>query len=159
MSIYFRGEAVDSLTAIGEPALPAVASLIQWALAPRVIRGSVESPGLDRLFVDLAAIDVFQRMRVAGAVSQLGRGAFPAIAALLAAPDGERRKLGVAILSEKALPIAADLLKSDKCRERTLGFQMFQDMWPVADKDILLQLRNLGCTEMDVLALPASWAQ
>jgi hypothetical protein len=54
-------------------------------------------------------------MRVAGAVAQFGPAAAPAIAALLKSADGEERKLGVAILSENALPIASNLLKSRNC--------------------------------------------
>jgi len=49
-------------------------------------------------------------------------------AGLLISPDAEERKLGVAILSEHALPIASKLLSSPKCDERQLGFIILRDM-------------------------------
>jgi hypothetical protein len=44
-------------------------------------------------------------MRVAGAVARFGPAAAPEIVALLKSPDGEKRKLGVANLSEGTLAI------------------------------------------------------
>ena len=138
LNIQLRADAIDALAAIGPAAARSSTSLIQWALTVRVVpadAGSIE----DRdLFVDLVAIDVLERMRVAGAVAQFGLGAVPAVTALLASPDGEVRKLGVAILSENALPIAATLLKSGDCEDRRLGIALLFDLWPVVRKDQLI---------------------
>ena len=79
-------------------------------------------------------------MRVAGAVARFGPAAVPTVVALLT-PDGEKRKLGVAILSENALPIAAHLLKSRNCEDRKRGIAILADMWPVVAKEHLAALR------------------
>ena len=42
----------------------------------------------------------------------------------------------MAILSENALPIAAELLKSENCDEREIGIAILVDMWPVVPKNI-----------------------
>jgi hypothetical protein len=80
-------------------------------------------------------------MRVAGAVARFGPAAAPAIVALLKSPDDEKRKLGVAILSENALPLAAQLLKSRNCEDRKRGIAILADMWPVVAKEHLTELR------------------
>jgi hypothetical protein len=140
-SIRLRADAIDALTAIGEAAASSTAPLIQWALAVRVIPMNLDNVKDKELFVDLITIDVLERMRVAGAVARLGPAAAPAIVVLLKSPDGEKRKLGVAILNEHALPIAAQLLKSRKCEDRKRGIAILDDMWPVVAKEHLAELK------------------
>jgi hypothetical protein len=142
LNIHLRADAIDALTAIGEAAASSAAPLIQWALTVRVIPINLDNLKDERLFVDLITIDVLERMRVAGAIARLGPAASPAIVGLLKSPDGERRKLGVAILSENTLPIAASLLKSRKCDDRKRGIAILADMWPVLAKDHLAALKT-----------------
>jgi hypothetical protein len=145
-SIYLRAEAIDALSAIGEAAASSSEPLIQWALTVRVIPVNLDHLKDSRLFVDLITLDVLERMRVAGAVARFGPDAAPAIAALLKSPDGERRKLGVAILSEDALPLAARLLKSRNCEDRKRGIAILADMWPVVAKEHIAELNAaLAC--------------
>lgn len=99
----------------------------------------------NELFVDLITLDVLERMRVAGAVARFGPAAAPAVLALLKSPDGEKRKLGVAILNANALPIAARLLKSRSCEDRDGGLAILADMWPVVAKEHLAELNALVC--------------
>jgi hypothetical protein len=111
------------LTAIGEAAASSTVPLIEWALTVRVIPMNLDDLKDGELFVDLITIDVLERMRVAGAVARFGPAAAPAIVELLKSQDGEKRKLGVAILGEGALPIVAELLKSQKSLLRPIcGF-------------------------------------
>ena len=146
LSIYLRADAIDALTAIGEAAASSSQSLIQWALTVRVIPVNLDHLHDSQLFVDLITLDVLERMRVAGAVARFGPDAAPAIAALLKSPDGERRKLGVAILSEEALPLAARLLKSRNCEDRKRGIAILADMWPVVAKEHIAELNAaLAC--------------
>jgi hypothetical protein len=49
----------------------------------------------------------------------------------------------VAILSEGAIPIAADLLKSYNCDDRRLGIAILTDMWPVVPREHLTELKNM----------------
>jgi hypothetical protein len=140
-SIRLRADAIDALTAIGEAAASSTAPLIQWALAVRVIPMNLDNVKDKELFVDLITIDVLERMRVAGAVARLGPAAAPAIVALLKSPDGEKRKLGVAILNENALPIVAYLLKSRNCEDRKRGIAILADMWPVVAEEHLAELK------------------
>ncbi len=140
-SIHLRAEAIDALTAIGEAAASSAGPLMQWALTVRVIPTSLDNVKNDELFVDLLTLDVLERMRVAGAVARFGPAAAPAIVALLESPDGEKRKLGVAILNDNALPIAANLLKSRTCGDRERGLAILADMWPVVAKDHLAELK------------------
>jgi hypothetical protein len=141
LSIHLRADAIDALTAIGEAAASSAAPLIQWAVTVRVIPMNLDNVKNDELFVDLITLDVLERMRVAGAVARFGPVAAPAIVALLKSPDGEKRKLGVAILNENALPIAAYLLKSRNCEDRKRGIAILADMWPVVAKEHLAQLK------------------
>jgi hypothetical protein len=148
-SIRLRADAIDALTAIGEAAASSTAPLIQWALAVRVIPMNLDNVKDKELFVDLITIDVLERMRVAGAVARLGPAAAPAIVVLLKSPDGEKRKLGVAILNEHALPIAAQLLKSRNCEDRKRGLAILADMWPVVAKEHLADLRAVQVCNVD----------
>src|SRR5207245_1250920 len=107
--------------AIGPPAAPSTPRLIQWALMARVIPMDVNSREDEELYIDLVAIDILERMRVAGTVAQFGKSALLPVAISLASQDDEERKLAVAILSEHAPVIAASLLKSDNCESRQLG--------------------------------------
>jgi hypothetical protein len=142
--IQLRGGAIDSLGAIGDAAAPSAEPLIEWAFAIRVVPAQVKSPEIDRLFVDLVAIDVLEKMRIAGAVSQLGPGAAPAIQELLESPDFERRKFSVAILNAGVLPIAARLLKSEDCERRSLGASLMANMWPVIAVEHLSALKDIA---------------
>ena len=141
-NIHLRADAIDALSAIGEAAASSTVPLIQWALTVRVIPVNLDNLKDNELFVDLITIDVLERMRVAGAVAQFGSAAAPTVLALLKSPDGEKRKLGVAILSENALPIAAYLLKSRNCEDRKSGIAILADMWPVVAKDHLAKLKS-----------------
>ena len=85
---------------------------------------------------------MLERMRVAGAVARFGPDAAPVIVALLKSPDDEKRKLGVAILSDGALPIVADLLKSRKCEDRKRGIAILADMWRIVAKEHLAALKT-----------------
>ena len=141
LSIHLRADAIDALTAIGDAAASSAVPLIQWALTVRVIPINLDNLEDNRLFIDLITIDVLERMRVAGAVARFGPDAAPAIVALLKSPDGEKRKLGVAILSENALPLAAYLLKSRNCEDRKRGIAILADMWLVVAKEHLGNLK------------------
>jgi hypothetical protein len=140
--IQLRAEAIDGLAAIGEAAAPSSLILIQWALTVRVIPGNTGNINDEESFIDLVAMDVLERMRVAGAIAQFGRSSVLALAALLSSSDAEGRKLAVAILSEKALPIAAALLKSQECEDRKLGVAIVVDMWPVVPRNHLIELKR-----------------
>ena len=141
-NMQLRADAIDALTAIGEAAATSTVPLIQWALTVRFIPVNLDNLKDQELFVDLITTDVLERMRVAGAVARFGLAAAPAIAALLESSDGERRKLGVAILSENVLPIAAHLLKSGNCEDRKRGIAILADMWPVIAKNHLVELKS-----------------
>lgn len=144
--IALRADAIDALAAIGEAAASSSETLIQWALTIKVVPKDIAGAKDRERFIDLVAVDVLERMRVAGAVAQFGRGAIPAIVMLLASPDDEGRKLAVAMLDEKALPMAAALLKSQDCEERETGIAILADMWPVVARDHLITLENaLAC--------------
>ena len=142
LSIQLRADAIDALTAIGEAAASSAVPLIQWALTVRVIPMNPDNLKGHKLFVDLRTMDVLERMRVAGAVARFGPAAAPAIVALLKSPDDEKRKFGVAILSENALPIVAHLLKSRNCEDRKRGIAILADMWPVVAKEHLAALNT-----------------
>ena len=126
--ISIRSEAIDTLGWIGERAAPAAVALVKWALAERISMNIKRSPDNDEVFIELVAMDAEQRMRVAGAVAQLGHDTIPITANLLASSDASRRKLAIAILSQDALPVATDLLRSDICDDRQLGLQILKDM-------------------------------
>jgi len=144
--IEVRAKAVDALASMGGAASASADVLIEWALTVRVVPGNLETVERQSLFIDLVASDILERMRVAGVVAEFGPGAASAVADLLASTNADRRKFGVAILSERALPVAADMLKSAKCENRELGFAMFADMWPVIAPAHLVQLKSiLGC--------------
>jgi hypothetical protein len=141
-NMHLRAEAIDALTAIGEAAASSAGPLIQWALTVRFIPVNLDNLKDEGLFVDLIAMDVLERMRVAGAVARFGLAAAPTVAALLESSDDEKRKLGVAILNENALPIAAHLLKSRNCEDRKRGIAILADMWPVIAKNHLAELKS-----------------
>jgi hypothetical protein len=140
--IQCRADIVDLLGIMGEMAASSSAALMDWALAKRVIAPIRPDPVDNGLFVDLLAIDILERMRVAGAVARFGPAAVREIAIALKSGDGERRKLAVAILSENSLPVARILLKSEDCDDRMLGISILADMWPVIPKDHLKELKN-----------------
>jgi hypothetical protein len=153
--IQLRGDAIDALTAIGQAAAPSSMILIQWALTVRVIPGNGGGAADDPRFIDLMAIDILERMRVAAAIGRFGPGSASALAALLASADGEGRKLVVAILGEKALPIAVTLLKSEECEERKLGVAMLVAMWPVVPREHLFMVEKAAlCDQTERQTLP-----
>jgi hypothetical protein len=139
-NIQLRADAVDALGAIGAPAAASTPSLIQWALMVRVVPMDVTSREEEELYIDLIAIDVLERMRVAGAVALFGKSALLPVAMSLASKNDDERKLAVAILSEHAPPIAAALLKSENCESRKLGIAILMDMWPVVSADHIRDL-------------------
>jgi hypothetical protein len=142
LNIQLRADAVDALALIGPVADCSTKALIRWALTVRVIPASEQRVETDSLYVEMVGIDVLERMRVAGAVPELGKGALVAIAPLLASGNGEKRKLAVAILSERTLPLAVSLLKSPDCDEKKLGLSILGDMWPVVPETHLLNLKE-----------------
>jgi hypothetical protein len=141
--IQLHSNAVDCLGAIGKSAASSAKALTEWALATKVIPVHIRNQQEQDAFVDLVAIDALERMRVAGAIAQFTPSASLVIADLLKSPNEEARKLGVAILSDRALPIATALLKSKNCDEQKLGLQMIAVMWPVVDRDHLLDLYEI----------------
>ena len=144
--IETRAAAIDTLTLIGESASSASAPTIGWALIPKVIPDTIRSKDDEELFIELVMMDTEHRMRVAGAIGAFGKGASPAIALLLSSKDAEKRKLGVAILSQDALPIAADLLRSPRCDDQNLGLLILRDMGLVVAKSHLDSLQQMvGC--------------
>jgi hypothetical protein len=147
LDIGRRAESIDALASIGEAAATSSAVLIQWALTIRVVPGEKSSAEDQERFIELVTLDVLERMRVAGAIAQFKRRAIPAVAALLASPDDEERKLAVAILAENALPIAAELLKSENCEEREVGIAILVDMWPVVAREHLIALKERACPQ------------
>jgi hypothetical protein len=147
-NIELRADAIDALGAIGPRAAAATPTLIQWALMVRVIPMSLSTREDEELYINLIAVDVLERMRVAGAVALFGRSALGPVAISLASQNDEERKLAVAILSEHAPAIAASLLKSDNCESRKLGFAILMDMWPVVSADHLRDLS--GAVTCDV---------
>jgi hypothetical protein len=142
LNLSVRAGAIDALTAIGEAAASSTVPLIHWALAVRFIPVNLDNSESDAFFVDLITMDVLERMRVAGAVARFGAPAAPAIVGLLESPDGEERKLGVAILNANALPLAASLLKSGNCDDRKRGIAILADMWPVVAANHLAELKS-----------------
>ena len=101
-NIQLRADAVDALGSIGALAAASAPFLIQWALMVRVVPMNVTTREEEELYIDLIAVDVLERMRVAGAVALFGRSALVPVAAALASENSEERKLAVAILSEHA---------------------------------------------------------
>jgi len=143
LEIHVRSGAVDGLGAIGHAAAPAAEALLDWGLTLRVLPPD-GSPRHHPLYLELVAIDVLERMRVAGTVARLGSGAAPAVQKLIESKDDEKRKLAVAILSDAAVSIATDLMGSSKCENRILGLSLLTDMWPVVAKENLMALRSLA---------------
>lgn len=145
--IEFHSAAVDCLTAIGRSAASSATALTEWALKPKVFLDNIRNGKDQEAFIDLVGIDVLERMRVAGAIAQFAPEASLVIAKLLKSSDEDARKLGVAILSEHALPIATSLLKSESCTDQMLGLKIMTDMWPVVARDHLYDLEEiLPCT-------------
>jgi hypothetical protein len=142
VDIAIRGEAIDTLAVIGESASTSTLPLIRWAMTQRVVPGIIGNADDDELFIELVMMDTEQRMQVIGSIAEFGPNTAPVIAALVSSHDAERRKLGVAILSQGALPIAAELLRSSQCDERTLGFQVLKDLDLVVAKPYLDELMS-----------------
>jgi hypothetical protein len=139
--IQVRENAIDTLPFVGDAAASATVSLVRWALMVRVI--PPPEPGNREeyeLFVDLVTMDIEQRMRVIDAVAAFKYAAAPTLERLLKVPDDETRKLAVAILGGEALSLAADLLKSDDCKDQALGILMLKDMELVVARE---HLKNL----------------
>jgi hypothetical protein len=147
--IAVRSEAIDILTSLGESGAPAAKALVQWALTERIAVEPFDVPEDKGLFIELVALDAEQRMRVAAAVSAFGPVAFPMVAALITSPDAARRKLATAILSQDALPLAAELLHSEACDDRDLGLLVLKDMDLVVEQsqiDELARQISSNCT-------------
>ena len=125
--IEIRAGAIDALTAIGEPAAPSAWPLADWALTVRVVPENIRNSDDEELFIELVMLDTEQRMRIAGAISQFGKGASDVIARLLSSSGSEKRKLGVAILNESVFPIAVKLLRSSYCEDRNVGVLILRD--------------------------------
>jgi hypothetical protein len=86
-------------------------------------------------------------MRVVNAISKFRLEAADAILVLLSSNVTDVRKFGVAILQGYALPVAADLLKSESCDARKLGVSLLIDMWAVVPSDHLMDLKEMSaCT-------------
>jgi hypothetical protein len=148
-NIHLRAGAVDGLAAIGEAAAPSAEAVIRWGLTLRTVAPD-ERPISNGLLLDLIGVDVLERMRAAGAVAQFGPGAAGPVQKLLESPDNEERKFSAAILNDAAVPIAADLMNSESCKDRQLGLSVLSGMWPVVAKDHLFALRDfLECKDVD----------
>jgi hypothetical protein len=113
---------------------------------------SIETATDREHFIDLLALDVNERMRVAGAVANLGPAAAPAVESLLTSDDVDAEKLAVAILNEGALPLAARFAKSSNCELRQLGITIFVDMWPVLPTEHVVNLKLISACEVTVRA-------
>lgn len=145
MEIQFRSNAVDALGAIGEAAACSTGTLIDWALTARVTPVN-EAAVNGSIFAMLVGIDVFERMRVSGAIAGFGPAALPTLLPVLTSSNGERRKLAVSILSERAVPLIVELLRSTDCSDKKLGLAMLIDLWPVASRTHLELLKdNVAC--------------
>jgi hypothetical protein len=59
---------------------------------------------------------------------------------MLASSNPAKRKLAIAILSQHALPVAAELLHSKTCDDRRLGLQMLKDMDLVVEQAYIDEL-------------------
>jgi hypothetical protein len=140
--IQFRADAVDALATIGPAAECSTKTLIRWALTLRVVPGDLAGADAKEMFADLVGVDTLERMRVAGAVPELGPDAMLKALALLPSRDGEKRKLAVAIMEEKALALAVNLLKSPDCNEQKLGIAILGDMWQVVPEVHLFDLKE-----------------
>ena len=150
VQFQLHSNAVDCLAAIGNSAAPSATALTEWALATKVIPVDIRNQTDQDAFVNLVGLDVLERMRVAGAIGRFIPSASLVVAELLKSPNEEARKLGVAILSERALPLATSLLKSKNCVDQELGLNMLFDMWPVVAKDHLVNLTEiLPCMQFD----------
>jgi hypothetical protein len=128
LDVTVRTEAIETLAWIGEAALPSTTVLIQWGLTPRVLVGPLRNMDERELFVELVMLDAEQRMRVAGAVAGFGTRTSTVVAGLLTSPDASKRKMAVAILSQDALPVATELLRSPLCEDREIGLLILKDM-------------------------------
>jgi hypothetical protein len=128
--IAVRSEAIETLVWIGEPSASASAEgLVRWALTERLAAQlTTRNPEQMDLYIELVAMDAEQRMRVAGALASFGPSTIRLIANLIASENAAERKLGVAILSQDALPVATELLHSEACDDRELGLQILKDM-------------------------------
>lgn len=126
--ISVRSEAIDTLGWIGEKAAPSTVALVKWGLMQRISMTSKRSADNDELLIELVAMDAEQKMRVAGAVAQLGHETIPIVAKMMASSDPSQRRLAIAILSQDALPVATDLLRSNSCDDQRLGLQILKDM-------------------------------
>lgn len=156
LNIHLRAGAVDGLAAIGEAAASSAEAVIRWGLTLRTVAPE-EHPISNGLLIDLIGIDVLERMRAAGAVAQFGPDAAGAVQKLLESSDNEDRKFSAAILNDAAVPIAADLMNSDSCKDRQLGLSILAGMWPVVAKDHLFALKDfLECKEVDPEKRPPS---
>ena len=142
--IEIRAGAVDTLASMGEAASPATAAVIAWALTPRAMPKAIRNEEDQELYLELVMMDTEQRMHISGALNEFGKGGSYAIAKLLSSQDAEKRKFGVAILNEKALPIAAELLRSPHCEDRDLGLYILQDMDLVVARSHLDWLQRLA---------------
>ena len=142
LNIQMRAGAVDSLGAIGEGAASAADPVIRWALTLRVLSPSLRTSD-DAFYIELVAMDVLERMRGAGATARFGVRAANAVQQLMESGDDEKIKFATAILSEGSLPIAANLMKSESCRDRILGLKILAGMWPVVPIDHLKDLKGI----------------
>jgi len=140
-NIELRGKAVNAMGDIGDPA--AATALIKWALTPRIIARDNLTDSQTEIFIDLVGIDALERMRVVGVMSQFGTRADDVLTVMLQTRDENARKLAVAILAERALPVATDLLNSRSCDDRQLGLTLLADLWSFIPRENTLAVRRL----------------
>ena len=74
------------------------------------------------------------------------------VAKLLTSTDPSKRKLAVAILSQDALPIAAELLRSKLCEDRELGLLVLKDMDLVVSQAHIDELTTQIRAECSILS-------
>jgi hypothetical protein len=149
--IQFRGGAVDGLGAIGEAAALSTEAVIRWGLTIRVLAPSERATSTDALLVELIGIDVLERMRAAGAISRFGLNALEPVQRLIDSDDNENRKFAAAILSERTILVATQLMKGKGCTNRMLGLSLLSAMWPVVAREHLTALSEiLRCSDEDI---------
>jgi len=142
LDIHLRAGAVDGLGAIGEAGAAAAETVIRWGMTLRTVAPE-DRPVSNSLVIELIGIDVLERMRAAGTVARFGPAAARPVQKLLESPDNEERKFSAAILNDTAVPIAAELMHSESCKDRRLGLSILSGMWPVVAREHLITLGEL----------------
>jgi hypothetical protein len=140
--IEMRSEAIDTLATIGEAASSATTPIIDWALTIRVDPREISTKEESERFVDLVTLDAEYRAHVISEIRGLGRPAIPILTQMLRSSNSERRRVVVLVFGQDALPLASDLMKSERCGDRQLGLAIFSDVGPLVPKEYLAVMRG-----------------